>query len=149
MTNQFNYVPDGITIAYTNGGTIAQTVAATAVAGKTYTLMTDLGFRKDVPDPGYISLLVGTNTVLATGGSSPFSGNWATYTATYTASATDAGAAIRIVLGSPGVQGDFDNVRLSVAGVPEPASWALMIMGFGLTGVALRRRVSSRHSMTM
>jgi hypothetical protein len=31
-----------------------------------------------------------------------------------------------------------DNVRL--AGVPEPASWALMIMGFGGLGVAMRRR---------
>jgi hypothetical protein len=28
----------------------------------------------------------------------------------------------------------------SVGGVPEPASWALMIGGFGLAGVALRRR---------
>ncbi len=26
------------------------------------------------------------------------------------------------------------------AGVPEPATWSLLIMGFGLTGVALRRR---------
>ncbi|QMW24505.1 PEPxxWA-CTERM sorting domain-containing protein [Sandaracinobacteroides saxicola] len=26
------------------------------------------------------------------------------------------------------------------AGVPEPATWALFIAGFGLTGVALRRR---------
>ncbi len=29
------------------------------------------------------------------------------------------------------------------AGVPEPASWALMIGGFGMTGVMLRRRRSS------
>jgi hypothetical protein len=28
----------------------------------------------------------------------------------------------------------------SLAGVPEPASWALMIAGFGLAGAALRRR---------
>lgn len=28
-----------------------------------------------------------------------------------------------------------------VAGVPEPASWALMIAGFGLVGVSVRRRV--------
>jgi hypothetical protein len=26
-----------------------------------------------------------------------------------------------------------------VAGVPEPASWALMIVGFGLVGVTARR----------
>ncbi|OYW83985.1 MAG: hypothetical protein B7Z20_11720 [Sphingobium sp. 32-64-5] len=38
----------------------------------------------------------------------------------------------------------FDNVSLgasgSVGGVPEPASWALLIAGFGLTGAAMRRR---------
>ena len=28
----------------------------------------------------------------------------------------------------------------SNGGVPEPASWALMIAGFGLTGAMLRRR---------
>ena len=33
----------------------------------------------------------------------------------------------------------LDNVSIS-AGVPEPASWALMIGGFGLAGSALRRR---------
>jgi hypothetical protein len=34
-----------------------------------------------------------------------------------------------------------DNDGLTDAGgVPEPAGWALMIMGFGLTGAALRRR---------
>ena len=33
---------------------------------------------------------------------------------------------------------EFDN--LAVAAVPEPASWALMISGFGLIGGALRRR---------
>jgi hypothetical protein len=31
--------------------------------------------------------------------------------------------------------------------VPEPASWALMIAGFSLTGVALRRRQSSRATV--
>jgi hypothetical protein len=35
----------------------------------------------------------------------------------------------------------LDNVGLSVSGgVPEPASWALMIVGFGAAGAALRRR---------
>ncbi|MGL4541450.1 MAG: PEPxxWA-CTERM sorting domain-containing protein, partial [Polymorphobacter sp.] len=32
---------------------------------------------------------------------------------------------------------DLDNV--SVTAVPEPASWALLIGGFGLVGSALRR----------
>jgi len=36
----------------------------------------------------------------------------------------------------------FDNVHVTgeVAGVPEPANWALMIAGFGLAGATLRRR---------
>ena len=38
--------------------------------------------------------------------------------------------------------GYLDNVLVQSTpfGVPEPASWALMILGFGLTGSALRRR---------
>jgi hypothetical protein len=34
----------------------------------------------------------------------------------------------------------LDNVSISIDGVPEPASWGLMIAGFGLAGAALRRR---------
>ena len=34
----------------------------------------------------------------------------------------------------------LDNVRLSIAAVPEPATWAMMILGFGVIGAALRRR---------
>lgn len=36
----------------------------------------------------------------------------------------------------------LDNVRISIdpAPIPEPASWGLMIAGFGLAGVALRHR---------
>lgn len=35
----------------------------------------------------------------------------------------------------------FDNVVTDFAGgIPEPSSWALLILGFGLTGAAMRRR---------
>jgi hypothetical protein len=34
----------------------------------------------------------------------------------------------------------IDNVRLEISAVPEPATWALMITGFGLAGAMLRRR---------
>jgi len=37
-----------------------------------------------------------------------------------------------------GVAFEIDNI--AGAGVPEPASWALMVAGFGLIGYALRRR---------
>ena len=32
------------------------------------------------------------------------------------------------------------SISVGTASVPEPASWALLIGGFGLTGAALRRR---------
>ncbi len=138
----FNYVPDGLTVAYTNGGSLSQIVTDTAVAGRTYTLFVDFGVRNDVGNPGTISLIVNGVTTLATG-VAPTPGTWATYSASYTAGFADAGGAISVLLASDNGQGDFDNVRLSddaAAGVPEPASWALMIGGFGLVGAAARRR---------
>ncbi|HEY3949618.1 PEPxxWA-CTERM sorting domain-containing protein [Phenylobacterium sp.] len=35
---------------------------------------------------------------------------------------------------------ELDNVSVTSVTVPEPATWALMICGFGLAGAALRRR---------
>lgn len=40
--------------------------------------------------------------------------------------------------GSPNIGNLIDNVSLTV--VPEPASWAMMITGFGIVGGAMRRR---------
>jgi hypothetical protein len=49
------------------------------------------------------------------------------------------GAATAGVLDTSGAIVAF-NVTAIAAAVPEPSSWALMISGFGLAGVALRRR---------
>ena len=40
----------------------------------------------------------------------------------------------------PGVPGSG---TLTISAVPEPASWAMLIAGFGLTGAAMRRRKSA------
>ncbi len=34
----------------------------------------------------------------------------------------------------------FTNVPITIGGVPEPATWAFLVTGFGLVGVAARRR---------
>jgi hypothetical protein len=39
-----------------------------------------------------------------------------------------------------GGQDNSDFIRVSVTSVPEPASWAMLIAGFGLVGAAARRR---------
>ena len=39
-----------------------------------------------------------------------------------------------------GYSNDTTGLNLNVAAVPEPASWGLMILGFGLAGYAMRRR---------
>ena len=44
-------------------------------------------------------------------------------------------------VGGPIVAASFN--RLADAGVPEPATWALMILGFGAVGGAMRRRTST------
>jgi hypothetical protein len=43
---------------------------------------------------------------------------------------------------SSGNSFEFDNIA-TVSAVPEPATWAMMITGFGLAGAAMRRRRAS------
>ncbi|MGH9582684.1 MAG: PEP-CTERM sorting domain-containing protein [Bryobacteraceae bacterium] len=136
----YNSVPSP-TIAFTSypdsstsGPTISQIVSATVVDGGVYTLSVDVGHRSDdvafTPDPG---LLIGGVFYAATG-VDPGSGNWDTWTATFTGSAATAGDAIEIELSSSGGgQGNFDNVVLTGtpvgSAVPEPASDGLLALG--------------------
>jgi hypothetical protein len=57
------------------------------------------------------------------------------------------GTAKSVVFGGSANFIGFDDITLGSAtaggGVPEPASWALMIGGFGLAGATLRRRRSA------
>jgi hypothetical protein len=41
----------------------------------------------------------------------------------------------------------LDNVRYSVAAVPEPATWAMMLVGFGMMGAAMRYRRRSTKAV--
>ena len=54
---------------------------------------------------------------------------------------TDPGASITsLTISVPFDLISVDDVRLGAAGVPEPATWAMMILGFAAMGSVLRRR---------
>jgi len=135
---RFNSVPDGITVAYSNAGSISQIVGATAETGVTYILQVMIGLRNDgFANPGTASLTINGNSVLATG-VAPTVGNWSPFTATYTATLADNGSPIEILLNAPSEQGTWDMVSLTA--VPEPSTWAMLLVGFGMVGFAARRR---------
>jgi hypothetical protein len=140
-TTYFDSIPDGEIIAYSNDSTITQTVAATVQAGLLYTLMVDVGNRKEQNFTGSVELLIGSTVIAATGVAAP-EGAFSTYTALYTGLLADVGKSITIRLSSAGAQGNFDNVRLSDSTgslVPEPATIGLMGLAVGLLAFSRKR----------
>ncbi len=168
-TTTFNADPliDGVTpepiVARVINAAISQVVSTTAVVGVTYTLDVDLGFSLGQADNGSVILVVNGHQVVATGAADGLpraqmqnTGNWYDFEASYTATAADANAPIEILLSSF-TNGFgfayFGNVRLtdsldvsSPVATPEPATWAMMLLGFGgMAGVAAVRRRSLRR----
>jgi len=133
----FSSVPNGVTVAYANSGAVWQTVVNSMVAGVTYTLNVDVGFRTDIADDSLVGLQVGYNylsgSFVSTNAGPQGSGSWVPYTASLTATAADAGQILSVVLAETGGQGDYDEV--SVSATPLPSTWTMLIAGFvGLLG---------------
>ena len=116
------------------------------IAGQLYTVKFDFG----VMGGGVQTLFA---EVLNAGGPTITAGNW-TRTANNNLSTTFGTSSLSFVAGSTSteltfkvdpatnsVDGILDNV--SIAAVPEPATWLMMILGFGLVGGAMRYR--QRH----
>lgn len=115
------------------GGGIIQSI--TTVAGGVYNLSFDL--QNDGPPPNAFGLFWDGSFVGIDFDVDMFP--YATFTAQLTASGTSTDLGF-IFYHEPSFW-DLDNITLNAA-VPEPASWAMMIAGFGLVGGAARRRVA-------
>ena len=74
-----------------------------------------------------------TATFVATG---PYAAAQATYAAQFVAQAPTLRGYARNIVSIDGVQGQITNI----ADVPEPATWAMLVAGFGIVGLATRRR---------
>lgn len=78
------------------------------------------------------------STLTVTGMSIGFGSGW---------NGSFAGAIDNVKIGfANGPTGNYDFQVDAEAAVPEPATWAMMIAGFGVTGVSMRRRKTSPRS---
>ncbi len=146
LSSEFNYLPDGSTIAYSNGGIISQQIG-TVQQGMNYTLTVSIGTRADglSSNDATAALLIDGVTYYASGIRASL-GNWSTYTVTYTALQNDVGHAIAVELieaSSNGYQADFANVGVTDA-VPEPSTgsffglWVVLCIAHRIRGAKMR-----------
>jgi PEP-CTERM motif len=136
-------LPDGKTIAFSNGGTLSQTLSATLSPYTTYTLSAFVGNRLDTLVTDYTIELLAGNVVLnsfsdSNGMITP--GTFANESVSYTTGAMPLTSSLGIELMSNGIQSDFDHVQLSATPVPEPDTLALLATGLGLLFFVFRRR---------
>jgi hypothetical protein len=138
-------------MAYSNGGTISQTLTVSLLPDSIYTLSVYIGNRLDDQVTNYsFSLLAGgtvLNTVSGSNGSiTP--GTFQQEFLTFETGDVVTPGLLGIELTSAGQQIDFDDVQLSDApadgpvGTPEPSS--LLMLGMGLLGVL---RVAGRKQV--
>ena len=148
-------IPDGVQVAFSNGGTLTQDLTAVIIPDMTYTLSVWVSQRWSagffLPE---IQLLGGVTPVITMnnanpGGATPTKladGNytWEDWSMSWTAPTSGPliGQTLSIVLGShapvgfDATQTDFDNVSLTTN--PEPGMFVLV--AGGLIGLGIRRR---------
>ena len=157
-TSLFATVPDGAQTGFIGGGggpsrgALSQVLGEGVAANSRYTLSVDVGRRPDVALENFAVQLLSGQTLLASGTYTDADiapGQFRTLSLTYdsTAALTTPLMIRFLALGTSSDyrQVNFDNVKLDyftqqTGAVPEPATWAMMIMGAGMTGAVLRRR---------
>jgi hypothetical protein len=142
-------LPDGNILAYTNGGSISQTLTGISLEPNSiYTLSVDIGHRLDGDVANFsMSLDAGSGTFCTRGGSNGSAAKGAFFDAILSCStdATPPSGFLGIVLTGDGQQIDFDNVRLDMVPAPEPSALVLMLTGLGVVGLLFARSRRIRY----
>jgi len=127
-----------------NEFTIQQTVNG-LTAGGSYTISWAAASELGCCAMGQLSFLAGSassGSLFAAPNSGSYWTQWGHYSLNFVANASSVTFQFKDVMpNSSGYDLGLDSVSLVGGGaVPEPASWAMMIVGFGLVGVTARRR---------
>jgi hypothetical protein len=146
-------LPDGNIVAYTNGGSISQTLTGVSLLpNSTYTLSVDVARRFDVTGATYTLALTDGSNVFCSKSSSNSSikaGTFADIVLTCSTGATVPAGVLGIDLAGDTMQVDFDNVRLNVktgtAATPEPDVLLLTLVGLAMGGLVFIRARRNRH----
>jgi len=135
LNGYFFSIPDGSLVGYTNGGTISQTLAATALSNNTYTMSVFVGDRLDGFGGTYtlsLETIIAGGTVTGTicslsGNTSNIQpGTWVDESCTGTPTSS---GNLYLFFQSTGQQLDVDNVSVNYTAVPEPSSVLLLAIG--------------------
>jgi hypothetical protein len=148
-------VPDGSLALYINAGSVSQTLTGVSLqANSTYTLSVFVGDRLDNETTDYSFSLLAGSTVLNTFSASNSAitpGTFENEFLTFSTGASVPTGDLSILLSATGIQGDFDDVVLTVApndsdpvNTPEPGSiWMLGAGLIGLVGIAVPKSLKA------
>jgi len=140
------FQPNGLYAWYPNGGGIGFTeitFASGSVSG--LQLSAGSGWGGAAPTLFY-EVLLGGSTILS-GSQGGIKDSYSGYdTFSFSGGSFDT-VRVAVLSNGSGALGDyeagaFDDIKVVNAAIPEPATWAMLIIGFGLVGSAARRRAA-------
>ena len=132
----FTSIPDGSTIAFTNGPTLTQDLGVTAQANGTYTLNIYVGRRLDsVTGVALLEVLAGATSLcsLSVDSSALSPGTFAKETITCSTGSTVPTGDLTVSLGCSGSQCSFDNINLIFTPGPPKFTFGGSGGGVGFT----------------